>query len=98
MISGCEVVSIKNKVTASEFQSLLLSKDENNANKLLKGRINNASVSYRFTGINEDEPQPRSYTEIINRLKMGTWSSIQITSVGYDSQGRLNSANITVTY
>ena len=88
------------KITASELAGLLNAKNLGAARSALDGRIA-SNCQYNFTGLSEEEKnvsKPRTYMDIINRMDMGTWSSVSVSNVGYDGSGKLNRATIHVNY
>ena len=88
------------KVTADELAKILNAKNTSAARSVLEGRIA-SNCSFTFTGLTDEEKnvsKPRTYVDIINRMDMGTWSSINVSSVGYDGSGKLNRATIHVNY
>ena len=88
-----------NKVTKEELQQILNSGraqsaiDADFANRVSSG------CRYEFVGINEDEDSPKSYNEILNRIRMKTWSSVTVLSVTHNSEtNKLVRARIQVNY
>ena len=54
---------------------------------------------YEFVGINPDEAAPQSYNEILNRIRMRTWSSVTVLSVTHSSESnKLIRAKMQVNY
>lgn len=87
-----------NKLSKSEFQEILNSGDENRGVVgHLKDRIS-SRCRFSFSGINEDEPTPASYNDILMRINMGTWTSVSVLSASYDEADRMVSARIQVNY
>ena len=98
--SSAPAASSVSKVTADELARILNAKNTSAARNVLEGRIS-PNCSFSFTGLSDDEKnvsKPRTYVDIINRMDMGTWSSISVSSVGYDGSGKLNRATIHVNY
>ncbi len=88
-----------NKVTKEELQQILNSGraqsaiDANFPDRVFSG------CKYEFVGIHEDEDIPRSYNEILNRIRMRTWSSVTVLSVSHNSEtNKLVRARIQVNY
>ena len=96
-VDGCRA-KVK-PVEASELQGILNSGDSSQAVAAdFKNRIS-SNCRYVFLGRDEDEGDaPRSYNEIINRIKMRTWSSVQVQSVSYNESGKVAKATILVKY
>ena len=96
-VEGCKprAVAVVNKVSASDLQTILSSKDTQRARKELDGRIS-PSCRFNCSGLSGDEESPTSYVEVISRLKR-SWESISITGVDYDAQGRIRAVNLAVT-
>ena len=96
-VRGC-VAKVKS-ITKEELQRVLNSKDSNKAIEAdFKNRVA-SGCKFTFVGRNEEEGDaPRSYNEIIQRVSMGTWSSVSVTSVSVNGSGKLSSAVIRVNY
>lgn len=97
-VSGCTIQEIIDKITVGELTSILNSGDASKSVRAnFKGRVY-TSCQYIFEGLNADEDPPVTYLEIINRINMGTWSSVNVISISYTLEGRLSSAVIKVNY
>jgi hypothetical protein len=96
-VEGC-VTHVK-RIDAAELQRVLNSKDSNEAVKAdFKNRVA-ASCRYEFRGRDESEGDaPRTYNDIILRLRMRTWASVQVLSVVYGDSGKMIKAVIQVNY
>lgn len=51
-----------------------------------------------FSGIKDDEPRPGDIGAICSRIQMGTWSSVEVTNVSYDTENRITSISMIVNY
>ena len=97
-VTGCTSVPEVRRIEASELQTIINSGDAGKAsdadfkNRVLPG------CRYTFEGLNSDEPLPQSYNDMILRVNMGTWQSVQVLSVSYTPEGRMSSARIKVNY
>ena len=97
-VSGC--VTKVNKITKEELQRVLNTGDSSAAAKAdFKNRIK-AGCKFTYEGRNESEGDaPMSYNEILQRIKLKTWSSVTVKSVRYNSDsGKLTQATIKVNY
>ena len=96
-VEGC-ITHVK-RIDAAELQRVLNSKDSNEAVKAdFKNRVA-ASCRYEFRGRDESEGDaPRTYNDIILRLRMRTWASVQVLSVVYGDSGKMIKAVIQVNY
>ena len=88
-----------NKVTKDELQQILNSgRSQNAIDADFTNRVS-SGCRYEFVGINEDEDAPKSYNEILNRIRMKTWSSVTVLSVAYNNEtNKLVRARIQVNY
>lgn len=96
--SSTPAASSVSKITANELERFLNAKDTKAARAALDDRIAE-KCQYSFTGISDSEKNtkmPATYVDIINRIDMGTWSSVKVLSVGHDSSGKLNRVTIQV--
>lgn len=96
-VKGC--YRLVEKVTKDELESIFNSgKSQDAIDADFANRIS-SGCRYEFVGINEDETPPGSYNEIINRIRMKTWSSVTILSVSHNSEtNKLVRAKIQVNY
>ena len=96
-VKGC-LLKVK-PITKEELQKVLNSKDSNKAIEAdFKNRVA-SGCQFVFTGRNDEEGEaPRSYNEILQRVSMGTWSSVIVQSVSVNSVGKLSKAVIHVNY
>ena len=85
------------KMTASEFQSLLLNQNDNT---LLGGRNPKVSryVALKCTGLREDDFPANDILHVREKIANGIWKSASVTSIGYNEQGLINSATISPIY
>lgn len=90
-------VVVTNRMSVSEFQSLLLNQEDVS---ILGGKNPKVAkrISFKYNGIKEGERKPDDVLAIREKISMGVWSSAQVLSVGYDNQGRINSAVIAPVY
>lgn len=52
-----------------------------------------------FTGIQSGEQRtPKTLGDICSRISMGTWSSVEVTSLSYDEANRITSMTVAVKY
>lgn len=88
-----------NKVTKEELQTILNSgKSQEAIDADFPNRVS-SGCRYEFVGISEDETPPGSYNEIINRIRMRTWSSVTVLSVLHNKESnKLVRAKIQVNY
>lgn len=96
-VDGCK--TIVKKIDASELQQVLNSGSSDMASSAdFKNRVA-SNCRYAFNGRNDEEGDaPVHYNEIINRISMHTWSSVEVTSVSHDDSGKLTRAVISVKY
>ena len=96
-VEGCWIMM--KKISAGELQDVLNSGNSSTAQSAdFKNRVA-SNCRYVFSGRDEAEGDaPSSYNEIINRVKMRTWSSISVLSVSYNARGQLSKASIQVNY
>jgi len=99
VVSGFAKVDepVANLMTASEFQSLLLNQNDNS---LLGGKHPKVakSVSLSFEGLHDDDKRPNDILAVREKISFGIWSSAKVLRVGYDENGRINSARIQPIY
>lgn len=94
-VPGC--LKLFNKLTQSEIQNAFNSGDYQEGDKLdfshcLRG------CKFTFNGLKPSEETPSSYSEIFNRIGLGTWRSVTVWSIQHDSQNRVKKMSITVNY
>lgn len=88
-----------NKVMKDEFQQILNSGRSQNAIDADFANRVSSGCRYEFVGIDDNEVPPGSYNEIINRIRMRTWSSVTVLSVVHSSEtNKLVRARIQVNY
>lgn len=102
IVVGCElkaqtVQTLANKMSAGEFQSILLNESDSSILGGKNPRVAN-SISFSFHGLRDDDTKPRDVVSIRERIALGIWKSASVVSVGYDNAGRINSAVISVGY
>lgn len=85
------------KMTAAQFQALLLNQNDNS---LLGGKNPKIakSVALSFTDLKEGEKRPNDILAVREKIAFGIWSSARVVRVGYDESGRINSATIQPVY
>lgn len=85
------------KMSASEFQSLLLNQSDNS---LLGGRNPKVAlyVSLKCVGLREDDFPANDIQHVRDKIANGIWKSASVTSVGYNERGQINSATISPVY
>ena len=81
------------KLTKSDIQKILDTQTtpQGLSSKFAKG------YKLKFVGLDQDEPQPDRFDEIINRL-VATWSKAEVVDVKYDELNRITSLTIKVIY
>lgn len=81
------------KLTKSDIQKILDTQTtpQGLSSKFAKG------YKLAFVGLDQDEPQPDRFDEIINRL-VATWSKAEVVDVKYDELNRITSLTIKVIY
>ncbi len=81
------------KLTKSDIQRILDTQTtpQGLSSKFAKG------YKLKFVGLDQDEPQPDRFDEIINRL-VATWSKAEVVDVKYDELNRITSLTIKVIY
>lgn len=86
----------QNKMSAAEFQSLIAGGD----NSILGGKNPKVSksISFSVSGLREGERRPQDVVGIREKVGNGVWASFTVSSVGYDAQGKINSAIIVPHY
>ncbi len=95
-VTGC--YRMVEKLSKSDLESAFNSGDyQVGDNNSFKTRISSKCV-LRVSGLMEGEEAPAAYTEIFNRISMGIWSGVTVSSVGYDARNRVSSISITVNY
>lgn len=85
------------KMSKARFQTLLL----NHKDVSLFGGNNPGvakSIVFTFRNIHEGEKRPDDVLAIRDKISYGTWSSLRVLSVGYDTNNRINSAEIEPIY
>lgn len=85
------------KMSASQFQALLLNQNDNS---LLGGKNPKIArnITLSFTGLQDGEKRPSDILAIREKIAFGIWSSARVLQVGYDDNGRINSARIQPVY
>jgi hypothetical protein len=85
------------KMTAAQFQALLLNQNDNS---LLGGKHPKIAkyVALTFTDLQEGEKRPNDILAVREKIAFGIWSSARVLHVGYDENGRINSARIQPVY
>ena len=85
------------KMTAGQFQALLLNQNDNS---LLGGKHPKIArnVTLTFTGLQDGEKRPNDILAVREKIAFGIWSSARVLQVGYDENGRINSARIQPVY
>lgn len=85
------------KMTAAQFQALLLNQNDNS---LLGGKHPKIAkyVVLTFTDLQEGEKRPNDILAVREKIAFGIWSSARVLHVGYDENGRINSARIQPVY
>lgn len=85
------------KMTAGQFQALLLNQNDNS---LLGGKNPKIarSIMLSFVGLEEGEKRPNDILAVREKIAFGIWSSARVLQVGYDDSGRINSAIIQPVY
>lgn len=85
------------KMTAAQFQALLLNQNDNS---LLGGKHPKIAryVALSFTGLQDGEKRPNDFLAVREKIAFGIWSSARVLRVGYDDSGRINSASIQPVY
>ncbi|MBO4673398.1 MAG: hypothetical protein J5616_03515 [Bacteroidaceae bacterium] len=85
------------KMSAGEFQSLLLNQNDNS---LLGGKNPKVArtVIIRAQGLEEGERAPGDILAVREKIANGIWTSARVVSVGYDNSGRINSVTIQPVY
>lgn len=94
-VSGC--LKIFNRLTHADIQNAFNSGDYQQGDRLDFGHCLRG-CKFKFEGLNASEEAPGSYSEIFNRIGLGTWRSVRVSSVVYDSQNRVKSMSITIIY
>lgn len=97
-VRGC--FRLVNRITKEELEEVFNSKsatqdaiDADFPNRVASG------CKYDFVDLKEDEVPPGSYNEIINRIRMKTWSSVTILSVTHARENnKLVRAKVRVNY
>lgn len=86
-------------VSKEELQQILnAGKSQNAIDADFSNRVS-PGCRFEFVGINPDEDAPQSYNEILNRIRMRTWSSVTVLSVTHSSEtNKLIRAKIQVNY
>lgn len=81
------------KLTKNDIQKILDTQTTPHglSSKFAKG------YKLKFVGLDQDEPQPDRFDEIINRL-VATWSKAEVVDVKYDELNRITSLTIKVIY
>ena len=85
------------QMTSSEFQSLLLNQNDNS---LLGGKHPKVAktVTLSFEGLHEEERIPGDILAVREKIAFGKWNSAKVLRVGYDENGRINSAKVQPIY
>lgn len=98
-VSGFVLIDdvLVDKMTAAQFQTLLLNQNDNS---LLGGKHPKIAkyVALTFTDLQEGEQRPNDILAVREKIAFGIWSSARVLHVGYDENGRINSARIQPVY
>lgn len=88
---------IVEQMSSSEFQALLLNQGDNS---LLGGKHPKVarSISLSFEGLREDDRKPGDILAVREKIAYGIWRSAKVVRVGYDANGKINSARIQPVY
>lgn len=86
----------KNKMSAAEFQNLIVGGD----NSILGGKNPKVAKTIQFSvdGLREGDRRPQDVVGIREKVGNGIWTSFRVSTVGYDSQGKIDSAVIVPNY
>ena len=99
VVSGFKLIEEKPKelMKSGEFQSLLLNQNDNS---LLGGKHPKVakSVSLSFEGLRDGDRKPSDILAVREKIAYGIWSTAKVISVGYDENGKINSARIRPIY
>lgn len=97
-VTGClSIVKVK-KITAEEMSSILNSGNAESATAAdFKNRVS-PGCRLKFTGISDEEEVPSGLYEVINRINLGTWSSVVVNSMSYNDADMVSAVSITVMY
>ena len=85
------------KMSASEFQSLLLNQKDNS---LLGGKNPKVAkyVALHCVGLNEGDFPANDIQHVREKIANGIWSTCIVNHVGYNERGQINSATIRPVY
>ena len=88
---------IAEQMSSSEFQALLLNQGDNS---LLGGKHPKVarSISLSFEGLRDDDRKPGDILAVREKIAYGIWRSAKVVRVGYDANGKINSARIQPIY
>ena len=99
VVTGFKLIEEKPKelMTSGEFQSLLLNQNDNS---LLGGKHPKVarSVSLSFEGLRDGDRKPSDILAVREKIAYGIWSTAKVLHVGYDENGKINSARIQPIY
>ena len=99
VVTGFKIIEEKPKelMTSSEFQSLLLNQNDNS---LLGGKHPKVarSVALSFEGLHDGDRKPSDILAVREKIAYGIWSTAKVLHVGYDENGKINSARIQPIY
>jgi hypothetical protein len=99
IVNGFKIIEEKavELMNSGEFQSLLLDEGDNS---LLGGKHPKVAkfVVFTFEGLHEGDKIPGDVLAIREKISFGIWTSAKVLWVGYDENGRINSAKIRPIY
>ena len=99
VVSGFKLIEEKpiELMSSSEFQSLLLNQNDNS---LLGGKHPKVAkvVTLSFEGMRDNDRKPGDILAVREKIAYGIWSSAKVLRVGYDENGKINSARIQPIY
>lgn len=86
-----------NRMSASDFQRLLL---DQNDSSVLGGKNPKVArtVSITVKSLRDGDKKPGDILAVREKIANGIWTSASVSSVNYDSQGRVNSVVIIPNY
>lgn len=98
-VGGCVPIPKVNKLTASEYQTIVNSGRASSADTPdFRSRVS-PRVAFTFVGIEPGERKPQSTNELIMKISNGIWDSVDVQGVTYDSiTGKMTGATIKVNY
>lgn len=96
-VKGFVKLMMYEKITKSELEKICNSGDYGTAPAKFNHRIASKLVIVT-NGINDGERGVASVADVCQKVMMGTWSSVNVEDIEYDSQNRMKKLTLRVNY